>query len=60
MAGWNLSSGFGLGGMALVHVSPGFKIILLSKPPHQIPTWDLLGGGGEVVQTNFCCCGGCF
>lgn len=37
LGGISLSS-FGLGGMALVHASPGFKIILLPKPPHQIPT----------------------
>lgn len=53
MAGWNFCSGFGVDGMALVHVSAGFKIILLSKPPHQIPTWDLEEEGARQLRLIF-------
>lgn len=53
MAGCNSCSGLGLDEMVLVHVSPGFKIILLSMPPHQISSWDVKEEEARQLRLTF-------
>lgn len=60
MAACNSCSGWSPDEMVLVHVRPGFKIVLLSMPPHQISFLGCVGGGSSADETYFCCYHGCF